>query len=358
MKGQRMTPAIAAPRILVVQFRMIGDVLLSTPVLRALRQHYPQSYIAFCTEPGPAGVLKNNPFIDAILLHPRPATWWQEFQFLLHVRQSRFDLVIDLMGNPRSAFLTYISGARQRLAFARFPRSLCYTIRVDHQHEVQGYTVSKRLRLLEPLGIRATDLSLSLTSTQEDRQAVQQFLSAHRITPDDLLICMDPTSYVRTREWPGDNFSQLTDLLSERLGARVCLLWGPGEQEKVQAIAAAARCQPILHPPWELTHVAALLARADLFVGCSSAPMHIAVSQQTPTLTILGATPRVNWVPPMSQHRAVFADLPCQPCNKNHCSLPLHLACLHTLTVGTVFAAVLACRPWVPKMRRLSVTDG
>lgn len=346
-------PTVSAQRILVIQFRMIGDVLLSTPVLRALRQHYPQSYIAFCTEPAPAGVLKNNPFIDDILLHPRPATWRQEFRFLRHVRQSRFDLILDLMGNPRSAVLTCVSGARHRVAFARFPRSLCYTIRVDHEHDVQGYTVSKRLRLLEPLGIQATDLSLSLPYTQEDCEAVQQFLSVHAVTPDALLICIDSTSYVRTREWPGDHFSQLIDLLNKRLGARVCLLWGPGEQEKVQAIAAAARCQPILHPPWELTRVAALLARADLFIGCSSAPMHMAVSQQTPTVTILGATPGVNWVPPMSQHRAVFAGLPCQPCNKNYCGPPLHIACLRTLTVDTVFAAVLACRPWVPKMRRL-----
>jgi ADP-heptose:LPS heptosyltransferase len=353
-----MTPTISAQRILVIQFRMIGDVLLSTPVLRALRQHYPQSYIAFCTESAAAGVLKNNPFIDAVLLHPRPATWRQELRFLRQVRRGRFDLVIDLMGNPRSAVLTCVSGARHRVAFARFPRSLCYTIRVHHQHEVQGYTVPKRLRLLEPLGIRTTDLSLSLTYTQEDAEAVQQFLCVHGIMPDDLFICIDPTSYVSTRQWPGENFSRLADCLSERLGARVCLLWGPGEQEKVQAIAAAARYQPILHPPWELTRVAALLARADFFVGCSSAPMHIAVSQQTPTLTILGATPGVNWVPPMAQHRAVLAGLPCQPCNKNHCGPPLNIACLHTLTVDAVYAAVLACRPWVAKMQRSPATDG
>jgi len=80
--------------------------------------------------------------------------------------------------------------------------------------------------------------------------------------------------------------------------------------------------------------------------------MHIAVSQGTPTLTILGASPRVNWVPPMPQHRAVLAGLPCQPCNTDHCDAPLHVACLRTLTVDTVFAAVLACRPWVAKMQR------
>ena len=127
---------ITAERILVIQFRQIGDVLLSTPVLRALRQHYPQSYIAFLTEPSPGRVLQGNPFLDAVLIRPRHATWHQQWQLWRQIRCQRFDLVIDLIGNPRSALLTYLSGAKHRLAFARFPRSLLYTLLVTHHHPV------------------------------------------------------------------------------------------------------------------------------------------------------------------------------------------------------------------------------
>ena len=345
-------PRIPAARILIVRFRMIGDVLLDTPVARALRQHYPQSHIAFCTEPTPAGVLEGNPDIDEILLHPRPSTWSQELKFLRQIRRRRFDLVVDLMGNSRSAILTYMSGARHRLAFARFPRSLGYTILVDHRHGMQVYTVIKRLLILEPLGIQTTNISLHMTFTQQDQEMVERFLGSQGIKPDDLLICIDPTSYVPTREWPGEKFSRLADLLSDRLGARVCLLWGPSEKEKVQAIAIAARTHPILTPAWRLNQVAALLARADLFVGSSSAPSHIAVSQNTPTIHILGASPSVNWVPPEPQHRAVLAGLSCQPCNANHCGPPLNIACLRELSVDTVFDAILASYSWVPKLQR------
>ena len=345
-----MVPKIPAERILIIQFRMIGDVLLSTPVARALRQHYPKSHIAFCAEPVPAGVLKGNPDIDEVLVHPRPATWRQEWRFLRRIRQGRFDLVVDLMGNPRSAVLARSSGAPHRIAFARWPRSLCYTMLVDHCHEIQGYTATKRLRLLKPLGIETTDVALTMTYTAEEREAVTHFLRAQGVTPDDLLICIDPTSPVETRQWPGPYFSQLIDLLSDRLGARVCLLWGPGEKTRVAAIAAAARSKPLLHPAWELAHVAVILDRADLFVGCDSAPGHIAISQQTPTVTIFGAQRSANWIPPRPQHRAVFAGLPCQPCGKKRCGWPLHTACLRTLSVETVFEAVLACRPWVPKL--------
>ncbi|MGQ4808325.1 hypothetical protein NKDENANG_01707 [Candidatus Entotheonellaceae bacterium PAL068K] len=353
-----MTPSIPAERILVIQFRRIGDVILSTPVLRALRQHYPQSSIAYCADPAPAEVLKGNVCIDEVLIHPRSGTWQQAVQFLHRVRQSRFDLVIDLMGNPRSAILARISGARYRVAFARFPRSLCYNILVDHRHEVQQYSVTKRLRLLEPLGIHATDISLTMTHTQQEREDVARFLSAYGVMPEDLLICIDPTSHVATREWPSASFSQLVDRLSERLRARVCLLWGPGEKEKVQVVAAAARSGALLNPAWDLQRVAALLGRADLFIGCDSAPKHIAISQDTPTLTIFGSQGSVNWTPPLPQHRAVFAGLPCQPCRQNHCGPPLHMACLRTLSVDAVFAAVLACQPWVPKMPRLSPHTG
>ena len=342
---------ITAKRILVIQFRQIGDVLLSTPILRALRQHYPQSYIAFLTEPSPGRVLQGNPFLNEVLIQPRHATWRQQWQLWRQIRRQRFDLVIDLIGNPRSALLTYLSGAKHRLAFARFPRSLLYTILVTHHQPVPEYTVAKRLRLLEPLGIRATDLTPVLAYTQREQDAVTTFLRAHSIAPDDLLICIDPTQHVPTRQWPGEHFSALADMLSERLGARVLLLWGPGEEAQVRAIAAAARSHPTLIPAWGLDTLAALLARADLLVGCNSAPLHIAVSQGTPTLTIMGATLSVGWIPPVPQHRAVLAGLPCQPCERNACGPPLNIACLRTLTVETVFAAVQACAPWVPKLR-------
>src|SRR5919206_654505 len=94
-------PRITAERILVIQFRQIGDVLLSTPVLRALRCHYPQSYIAFLTEPSPGRVLQGNPLLDEVIIRPRHATWRQHWHLLRHIRRQRFDLVIDLIGNPR-----------------------------------------------------------------------------------------------------------------------------------------------------------------------------------------------------------------------------------------------------------------
>lgn len=345
---------IPAARILIIRYRMIGDVLLDTPIVRALRHHYPHSHIAFCTEPTPAAVLRGNPDIDEIIYHPRPATWYQELQFIRQVRQRRFDLVIDLMGNSRSALLSFMSGARHRLAFARFPRSLCYSILVDHRHSVQGYTATKRLRLLEPLGVQATDTSLHMAYTQQEQEAVERFLSANQVKPGDLLISIDPTSYVVTREWPGEHFASLIDLLSERLNARVCLLWGPGEKEKVRAIANATHTVPFLHPAWELPHVAALLARTDIFIGCNSAPLHIAVSQQIPTLTIHGATRASNWSPPAPSHRTITLGLPCQPCGKRSCGPPLNIDCLRTLSPEAVYTAVKALLPSVAKLQGAS----
>jgi ADP-heptose:LPS heptosyltransferase len=346
-------PRIPAERILVIQFRQIGDVLLSTPVLRALRSAYPQSYIAFLTEPSPGRVLQGNPLLDEVIIRPRHSTWRQQWQLLRHIRHQRFELVIDLMGNPRSAVLSRFSGARHRLAFAHFPRSLLYTILVTPHHPVPEYAVHTRLRLLRPLGIQATDITPVLPYTQGDQDTVTTFLRAHAITPQEFLVCIDPTHHVPTRQWPGAHFSALVDLLSERLGARVLLLWGPGEEAQVQAIAAAAYSQPMLIPAWGLHTLAALLAQTDLFIGCNSAPLHIAVSQGIPTLTIMGATRSVNWIPPEPQHHAVFAGLPCQPCEKNICVPPLNIACLRTLTVDTVFAAVQACLPRVAKLQRL-----
>lgn len=346
------TPRIPADRILVIQLRQIGDVLLSTPVLRALRTAYPDSHLAFLAETSPGRVLQGNPLLDELILRPRHATWREQWQLVRHLRRQRFTLVIDLIGNPRSAVLTRLSGAPHRLAFARFPRSLLYTMLVSHHAPAPEYTVAKRLRLLEPLGIQATDLTPMLPHTPHEQAEVARFLNTHAITPQDLLICIDPTHHVPTRQWPGASFSALADLLHTRLRARVVLLWGPGEEAYVQHIAAAAAARPVLIPAWGLQTLAALLARADLFIGCNSAPLHVAVSQRIPTLTIMGSTLSVNWIPPTPEHRAVLAGLPCQPCEQNHCGPPLNIACLRTLTPETVFAAVEASAPWVSKFQR------
>jgi ADP-heptose:LPS heptosyltransferase len=345
---------IQAERILVILFRQIGDVLLTTPLVRALRQHYPQSHITFLTEPSAARVLQDNPFLDDILIRSPHSSWYQELQLLRRIRRLRFNLVVDVMGNSRSTIVSWISGARQRVAFDHFPRSLFYTMRVDGRPDMQEYTVCKRLRLLEPLGIQCTDLSLDFRYTQKDQDEVDRFLLHHQITSDDLLICIDPTNHIPTRQWPGEHFSQLADRLSAQCGARVVLLWGPGEREQVQAIAAASCSQPVLIPEWELAPLAALLARANLFIGCDSAPLHIAVSQRTPTLSLHGSTSAIGWIPPEPQHRGVMLGLPCQPCGQAQCDPLLDIACLRTLSVDTVFAAVQACRPWVPKWRHAS----
>ena len=113
-----MTPKIPADRILLIQFRKIGDVLLSTPVVRALRQHYPKSYIAYCAEPGPAGVLKGNTMLDEILLYPRPATLRDAWQFIRRVRRYDFDLVNR-----------YHRQSPQRVAFPDERRATSFSIR-------------------------------------------------------------------------------------------------------------------------------------------------------------------------------------------------------------------------------------
>ena len=342
---------IPADRILLIQFRKIGDVLLNTPVVRALRQHYPKSYIAYCAEPVPAEVLKGNTMLDEILVYPRPAKLHDAWHFIRRVRRYNFDLVIDLMGNPRSAILSLMSGAQRRLAFARWPRSLCYTTLVNYDRSCREYAVRKSLRLLQPLGIQASDVATMMTYTPQDQRLVDHFLKENGIIPNNLLICIDPTKEPVTAQWPKHKFSKLVDLLVERLGARVCLLWGPGEKEYVASIAAATRSKPILTPPWKLSQIAALLHRADLFVGCDSGPGHIAISQQTPSVTIFGSQRSTNWRPAQPQHRVVTFGLPCQPCHQKKCGPPLDIACLRTLPVEMVFEAVLESKPWVPKIQ-------
>ena len=121
--------------------------------------------------------------MDEITWHPRPSTLREEWRFIRLIRRRGFDVVIDVMGNPRSALVFLMSGARHRIAFARWPRSLCYTTLVEHRHELHEYAVEKRLRLLQPLGIQASDTSTVVTYSPEERRADLHLSHESRVYP-------------------------------------------------------------------------------------------------------------------------------------------------------------------------------
>lgn len=289
------------PGILIIVYKGIGDVLLTTPLLRAVKKSLPDSRLYFLTRRASRKVLENNPRLSGI--------FFQEDRPLRAIRAAGIDIAIDFMRSTSSGFYALFSGARRRAAFNFRGARLFYNI-LPQKRPDNGYTVFDRLQILEPLGIPHDGPEMELAVPEANARNASAFLSGAGIKPGDFTVTLDVTSPRAHRRWHPRNFARLADFLSGEFGAKVVFLWGPGELDYVKEAMAAASGKHFLSPDFDLPDLAALFGRSSLHVGTSSAPMHLAVSQGLPTFTVYAPqnSPQ-SWSPPGPRHGWIQGDL-------------------------------------------------
>ena len=332
-------PADAVIRkILVCQLRQIGDVILTTPALELLQRRFPQAQIHVLTEKKCLPVLEHNPHVARVWPIDKKAlpNLWTELRYYRQIARENFDLVVDFQQLPRCRWVVAFSRAPYRLSYppAWYKRPL-YNIRYE---PAKAYAAQQKANLLNPLGITWQGETPKIFLTEEERQNAAIMLKDAGLAPHERLITVDPTHIRATRCWPAEHFAKLLDLVAEHDGSmRFLLLYGPGEEEVVAAVADNMERQDNLlrmERMLTLREMFAVQAKSCLHVGNCSAPRHSAVAVGTPTLTILGATSR-NWTFPSLGHQDVSMGLSCQPCNKHDC--PIGIKCLRELAPETVF---------------------
>jgi ADP-heptose:LPS heptosyltransferase len=304
-------------RILLIQLRQVGDVILTTPIAHILKKERPETRVAFLTESPNHHLLANNPYIDEIIVTKRKDGIWRTVKTIWGLRRRRFDAVLDFMANPRSAQLVFGSGAPIRISYPKKGRGRLYTHQVP---PTDGYAVTYKKSLLQPLGITSDWLRPEIFLTPAERESGQKLRRELQSRPDQRIVTVDPSHRRATRRWPEAHFGELCRLLAEKLALLPIVLWGPDERPVAEAVAKASQGRAVIAPPTDLRESAALTAAADVHVGNCSAPRHIAVAVETPSFTILGSTSR-GWAYPSDRHANVRSGIDCQPCNKNHCDI-------------------------------------
>jgi predicted lipopolysaccharide heptosyltransferase III len=344
--------------ILLVRLRLIGDVVFTTPAIRALRRHYPDARIAYVVEEEAAAVVRHNPHLDDVIVARSPHAAGRlraDVALVARLRRERYDLAIDFHGGPRSSLLTWLSGAPRRIGYDVRGRSWMYTTRVARPRALRPrHSVESQWDILQPLGIGPPDPARDPTEMPEDPGAaatVTRRLEAAGVAPAHQLIVVHVSAGNPFRRWPADSFVELIVRLAEGDPIRrVVLTSGPSDAEAARSIATRARARLkdeartalVECGDFDLPELRSLIERASLYIGGDSGPFHIAGTTAVPMVGLYGPTLPVRsqpWRDPRLVAEVAEAGvLPCRPCDQRRCE-PGDFRCLTSVTAGSVAEA-------------------
>lgn len=339
--------------ILLVRLRLIGDVVFTTPAIRAIRERFPAARLTYIVEPSAAPVVALNPNLDEVIVAPRERGIRQLARDLalgLSLRRRRFDLAIDFHGGPRSSLVTLLSGARRRIGYTIAGRSWMYTERVERPRALRPrHSVENQWDLLRPLGIDPPDPSsnpVEMPASEDAAHRASERLAAAGASAPFVVIHVSAGNAFR--RWPVERFAAVAAALA---ASHVVLVTsGPTELESASRVVALAR-SGLLPEQYSrivdagglpLDELRALLDRASLYIGGDSGPLHVASTTRVPIVGVYGPTLPVRsgpWRPSSTVHEAIeICGLPCRPCDQRVCA-PGDFRCLTMIRVEDVVAA-------------------
>ena len=354
-------------KILLIRLRLIGDVVFTTPIPRALKRAFPGARITYLVEEAAAPVVAHNPSIDEVVIAPRRRglrRMTDDLALAVRLRRAKYDLVLDLHGGPRSSWLARASGAPRRIGYQVTGRSWMYTTAVPRPRELRPrHSVVNQWDLLQAIpnwpggdADPARD-SVEMAVPAAAEAAMDRRLQAAGVTGDHELVVAHVSAGNPFRRWPEPAFAEvLAAVAAAKAGRRVVVSSGPSDRAAAGRIVKAARGilgenagRIVEIGEFDLAGLRALVARSRLFIGGDTGPLHIAATTRTPIVGLYGPTLSARsqpWRDPAVPSLAMeVAGLPCRPCEQRHC-VPGDFRCLTTIRPEQVIAAAEEALRW------------
>jgi heptosyltransferase-2 len=327
-------------KILVINLLHLGDLLLTTPVLRALRTHYPQAHIALLADAKLQELVKYNQNIDELLLidkkgyHNKLSNY---FQFIGEIRRKKFDIVINLHENERASCIAAFSGGKKIVGYSTFGLHLFFDKVIENRKAIKHQVHSHFDVLRETLDITKIDdqgLEMWLDESAEESAdkiwneafPMQSPLKTESVTAG---VCVKVVGLNIGASWPTkcwrkEYFAELADRLLDR-GYGVAYYGGPMDIDIVnETISLMRNKEHVLLKTFagkmSLLELAALLKKASVLVTNDTGPMHVAVAMKVPVVSIFGPSPVVGFYPYNNISVVLKSSVDCHPCGKHTCS--------------------------------------
>ena len=349
-QGQDAAQPLAPPRwdwrdvrrVLLVRLRSIGDTVLATPSIFALKRFLPNAEIDILVEDWVAPVLDHHPHVNRVVVLERGGLRART-RAARALRSAGYDVVYNLHGGTTATFLTRATGASHRVGFESYQYAQLH----NHQapsalalwQQQKTHSVEQQLALLGWTGVPVTDRPRTLLGIKpEAAAAVDQRLASTGLEGKRLAL-IHPAAAFATKQWPVENFARVIEYLAGKGFAPVAIA-APNESKLIHELLSESSSK-ISTFDLSLPEVTALAARSQLFVGNDSGIAHIAAAVGTPSVVIFGSSNVAHWRPwNRSAAEVVFEEMPCQPCHGYFCEKFAQPECILRVPISSVIAAV------------------
>jgi predicted lipopolysaccharide heptosyltransferase III len=330
-------------RVLIVRLRSIGDTVLATPSLLALKRFAPHVSVDILLEDWVAPVLDGFPHIDKVITLERKSTSARA-RVARQLRANRYDVVYNLHGGTTATLLTRATGAPHRVGYDTYQYARLHNHLSPSSASLWGrdktHSVEQQLALLGWTGVPVSDrppTKLAVTATAAAGIAAR--LQAEGLTETPFVV-IHPAAAFATKQWAAVNFGRVAEALSSQ-GLGMIAITTPAEKAIVDEMNRGTAAPAAAFTDLSLPEITALLAQARLFVGNDSGIAHIAAAVETPSVVIFGSSNRAHWRPWTSRVAAeiVFEEMECQPCHGYFCEKFDEPECIKRVPVERVIAS-------------------
>ncbi|MBI4335285.1 MAG: glycosyltransferase family 9 protein [Candidatus Omnitrophica bacterium] len=346
-------------RILIVRTDRIGDVVLSTPVIKALKKAYPLAFIAMMVAPRARDIVKGNPYLDEVLVFDkvRYGGFFGTLRFAATLKKRHFDTALVLHPTQRVHAILWLAGIQRRIGLDK-KWGFLLTEKLPHTKQFgQRHEVDYNLDMLRSLGVETNDRELLVPINDEDKSRVMSILKRNGIGEDDDFVVIHPAASCASKRWPCERFAAVGDRIAGRFHKKIIIVAGATDRDFGGRTAEAMDEEALdLSGDLSIGELAALLERASLLVSNDSGPVHIAVALGIPVVAIFGRNqPGLSskrWGPIGRHDIILHKDAGCVECLAHNCKIGFR--CLLAIEPEEVVEAaekLLLRRPALPAGR-------
>lgn len=316
-------------KILCIKPRGIGDIILSTIILENLNSYFPSAEIHYLTEEFAKEAVNTHPLVSKALSYKKEDSL---FSIIKKIRSEEYQIVFDLWSNPKSAQITFLSGAKYRVGYSYRGRRYAYNIKADVGRG-DYHSAEHNLELLKAAGIPIISKRIKYYIDQEAEESANLFISS--VVSSKYLIGIIPSGGWDSKKCPTEKWIEIIEELKIKCNCKFLILWGPEDRQDAIEIQRNFADEAILAPQTNLNHLAALIGKCNLVISNDSGPMHLAAAIGVPTLGLFGPTdPKKHGPYSDNSDYVIKSDLHCIICNKLIC--PFNKECFYEMSTEEI----------------------